>query len=58
MAFAIHIKTESGDDYVLAIDGEPKRDEIISSIKNKLGDEFDYISDYKYDSTYKIKFKL
>jgi hypothetical protein len=58
MAFAIHIKTESGDDYVIAFDGKPKKKEIIKTIKERLDEEFDYISDYHVDSNYLIDFKL
>lgn len=58
MAFAIYIKTESSDDYVFAFDGTPKQSEIIKSLKEKLGDEYDFIAHYEYDATYKIKFKL
>lgn len=58
MAFAIHIETESSDHYVYAFDGEPKAKEIIKSLKEKLGEEFDYISDYHFDATYAIKFKI
>ena len=58
MAFAIHLKTESGDDYVFAFDGEPKQEVIISTIKKRLGDEFEYIIKYNVDETYKIDFKI
>ena len=58
MAFAIHIQTESSDNYVYAFDGQPTQKEIIDSIKEKLGEEFEYISDYNWDATYKIKFKM
>jgi type IV secretory pathway VirD2 relaxase len=58
MAFAIHIKTESSDDYIYAFDGQPNKKEIIERLKEELGEEFDYISDYHWDATYKIKFKL
>lgn len=60
MAFALYIKTESGDDYVFAFDGEPSDKEIIKGIQEKLGEEFDYICDYKSDSSYprKKQFKL
>lgn len=58
MAFALHVKTESGDDYVYAFDGEPSQKEIIEQVKENLGEEFEYISSYNFDSTYEIKFKL
>jgi hypothetical protein len=58
MAFALHIETESSDDYMFVFDGEPSQKEIVEKIKEDLGEEFDYISDYHYKATYKIKFKL
>lgn len=58
MAFAIHIITQSTDHYTFAFDGTPNKKEIIDSLKENLGDEFDYIDYYDYDSTYKIKFCL
>jgi len=58
MAFAIHIRTESSDDYVFAFDGTPSKKEIIEALKEKLGDEYEYISDYNFDATYKIKFEI
>lgn len=58
MAFAIHVQTESSDDSVFAFDGEPTQKEIIEKIKERMGDEFEFISSYEYDATYKIKFKM
>ena len=58
MAFAIYLKTESSDDYVFALDGEPTKKEIIKHVKNNMGDEFEYVCSYKYDATYEIDFKM
>ena len=59
MAAAIYIKTESGDSYVYAFDGQPTKEEIIKSLKEKMGEEYDYISNYEMDFTYEIKkFKI
>ena len=58
MAFAIWIKTESSDIYVYALDGNPTKKEIVSLLKERLGEEFEYIADYKFDATYNIKFTL
>ena len=58
MAFALYIQTESSDEYMFAFDGEPKREEIIKRVKKEMGDEYNYISCYKYDSTYNAKFSI
>jgi len=58
MAFAINIETESGDSYLYAFDGKPTQKEIIKTVKEKLGEEFEYISSYRFDATYDIEFKM
>ena len=58
MAFAISLKTESGDDYVFAFDGEPTTEEIVESVKEKMGDEFNYVYNWNHDATYDIDFKM
>lgn len=58
MAFALYVKTESSDDYVFAFDGEPTTEEIIKQVKERMDEEFEYISSYEFDATYKIKFKM
>ena len=58
MAFAIHLETESSDHYVYAFDGQPTSEEIVEKIKENLGDEFNYVSDWHHDATYPINFKM
>lgn len=60
MAVAVFCKTESSDEYLYVFEGEPSHEEIISHIKEKLGDEYDYISSYKYQATFNppTRFKL
>lgn len=58
MAFAITVSTESGDRYTYAFDGQPTTEEIIAKLEENLGEEFEYISDYDFDSTYDLKFKM
>ena len=58
MAFALYLKTESSDDYVFAFDGTPTQKDIIKHVKENMGEEFDYVCSYKFDATYKIKFKI
>jgi hypothetical protein len=58
MAFAITLSTESGDDYIYAMDGTPTQEEIQAFVENKLGDEFYCVVNYEYDSTYDIEFEL
>jgi hypothetical protein len=43
---------------VFAFDGEPTQKDIIERLKKKLGEEFDYISDYQTDANYDIDFRL
>lgn len=52
MAVAIYCKTESSDEYLYVFDGQPSHEEIISHVKEKMGDEYDYISSYRYEATF------
>lgn len=58
MAFALHVKTESGDDYMFTFDGTPTVEEVIEIVRERMDEEFEYISTYHYDSTYSIDFKM
>lgn len=58
MAFAIWIKTESSDNYVYALDGQPSKIEILDFLEERLGDEIDYIADFETDATYPINFSF
>lgn len=55
MAVAVHITTESGDDYLYVFDGEPSHEEVNAKIKEQLGDEFNYVCRHLYESTFEPK---
>ena len=54
MAFTINIITQSSDHYLIVLDNDPKLEEIIDTIKDKLGNEINYISSWNFTATYKI----
>ena len=43
---------------MFAFDGTPTQKDIIKHVKENMGEEFDYVCSYKFDATYKIKFKI
>lgn len=55
MAVAVSIITESSDHYLYVMDGKPSHQEVNDYIKEQLGDEFNYISTYQYEATFKSK---
>lgn len=49
MAYAIHIKTQSGDDYMFAFDGNPLQKDVCERIKDYMEEEVEYIDDWHED---------
>lgn len=58
MAIAIALKTESSDNYVFVMEGQPVEQEIIEFLQNKMGEEYEYICSVRYDANYDVKFKI
>jgi hypothetical protein len=54
MAFAIHLQTESSDDYLIAIDGEPTFPEVRALIEERMGEEMEYVNSFSVDATYDV----
>lgn len=53
MAYSIHIKTQSGDDYVFSFDGGPLQKDVCERIKDCMEEEVEYI-DYWYEDGGKV----
>lgn len=51
MSMAIHVKTESGDEYLYPIDKILNDDDVLKYLKEKLGEEYPYISTYTVAQT-------
>jgi predicted dithiol-disulfide oxidoreductase (DUF899 family) len=48
MYFAVSVKTESGDDYIILANVETPAD-LIAAVKARLGSEFNWVSDFMVD---------
>ena len=58
MAVEIYIETESSDSYLFVMEGQPNESEVELFIKDKMGDEFEYICYFKITANYPLNVKL
>ena len=55
---AIFCKTESSDEYLWLLDEYPTGRKVIKFIKEKMGEEFEYISHIRIKADYPLKLKF